>query len=331
MRKILSIVVVSVLTMVMLTPSGVLAATDTVSGQFLTSQNAPIVTVTLYNSDGSSEVTDMTPGTAYDVKVNVTDADGLANLNTVTLKVWYDADGGTPTSGEFDAITAGNATTAIIYTWTESSGSFAFTEESGSSWAEGSSSAPSSLPGDFEFKFTVGKIATETTGSANWQIAAKVLDDDPNTTFAYDADTGTNDMNFYSEIVVASGSVDWGTVASGMDFIEGDPSEENVGSITYIANGTYNKKVSTTANWSTTAILDEAGSCSNPNEFALKADDTGTLSSAVLVTTAGATIGSGTITGESGSTDATNGLWLKLASAFAGGSFSGTITYTISK
>lgn len=333
MKKILFIVTVFVLAIIMVIPSGVLAETDTVTGQFVTAQNEPSVNVTLCNSDGTSPVTVMTPGMAYDVKVNVTDPDGKANLDTITLKVWYDADGGVPTSTEFDAITA-NATTAIIYTWTESTGLFVFTEESGSSWAENTtSSAPTSLPGDFEFKFTVGNVATETTGSANWQIAVKVVDDDPNTVFAYDTDTGTNDMNFYSGIAVASTTVDWGLVSAGMDFGDNTTSELNAGNITYIANGAYNKIVSTTATWSITgdtAELDENGVCSSPNQFALKADDTGTLASAVLVTTTGATIGSGTITSESGLTDATNGLWLKLASVFAGGTFSGNITYTIS-
>jgi hypothetical protein len=331
MRKILSIIIVSVFSVVTMLPSVVFAADDTVTGQFVTAQNVPAVTVTLYDSAGTSQVTTMTPGMAYTAKVNVADADGKANLNIVTLKVWYDSDGGTPTGTEFDAVAAGNAQSAIIYTWTESTGLFVFTEESGSTWAAGASVAPSSLPGDFEFKFAVGKVATETTGSANWQIAAKVMDDDPNTTFAYDTDTGTNDMNFYSEIAVAGTTANWGSVSPGMAFAEGPPSELNVGNITYIANGTYNKKVSTGSTWSTTATLDSTGSTANANEFSLKADDTGTLTSAVYVTTTGATIGSGSLTGESGLTDATNGLWLKLASTFSGGTFSGTITYTISK
>jgi hypothetical protein len=333
MRKILSIMVVAVVSIVTMLPSVAFATDDTVTGQFATAQNVPLVTVTLYDTAGTVPVTSMTPGVAYTAKVNVIDPDGLANLNTVTLKVWYDSDGGNPNGGEFNAVTAGNATSAIIYTWTESTGVFAFTEETGSTWASGASVAPSSLPGDFEFKFTVGKVATETTGSANWQIAAKVLDDDtiPNNIFSFDTDTLTNDVNFYSEINVVGTTASWGSVIPGMAFAEGAPSELNTGNIVYIANGTYNKTVKTGATWSTTATLDPAGNTASPNQFSLKADDTGTLTSAVFVTTTGTIIGSGTNTGESGLTDATNGLWLKLASTFAGGTFSGTITYTISK
>jgi hypothetical protein len=329
MRKILSIMVVAVVSIVTMLPSVVLAADDTVTGQFVTAQNIPTVTVKLYNAAGSAEVTSMTPATAYTVRVNVTDADGLADLNTITLKLWYDADGGAPTESEFNTAVA-HVQNGLIITWTQG-GTFVLTGPTSTTWALGSSSAPSSLPGDFDFKFTVGKVATETTGSANWQIEAEVLDDTPNATFAYDADTGTNDMNWYGEIAVTGATASWGTLAAGQDFAEGDPDEENVGNITYITNGVYNKKVSTASTWSTTATLDEDGASLAANSFSLKADDSGTLTSAVFVTVAGATIGSGTITAELGASDATNGLWIKLASAFSGGTFSGTITYTISQ
>jgi hypothetical protein len=327
-KRILSIVGVLVLLAVLVAPMGVWAATDTISGSFQTSNNAPSATVTVYATDGTTNVTSMTPGTAYDVKVNVTDVDGLSNLNTITLKLWYDANGGTPIRSEFNAITAGNAQTAIIITWTDS-GTFVLTEESGSSWELGTGVVPGSLPGDFEFEFTVGKVAKATTVSDCWQIAALVVDDSAGESFA--CDTETNTMNWYGEIAVAGTTVNWGTVSAGMAFAEGDSSEENVGNITYISNGSYNKKVSTTATWSTTATLDATGACSSANQFALKADDSGTLpADSNLVTTGGVTIGTGTITGEAGSTDATNGLWLKLAAIFAGGTFTGTITYTIS-
>jgi hypothetical protein len=303
-------------------------ATD-VGGSFGTLSNTPAVTVTLYNAAGGAEVTSMTPYTAYTVKVNVTDADGKTNLNTVTLKLWYDLSGGTPLDTEFDAAAA-NVQTGLIITWTQSNDTFTLTGPTSTTWALGSCSSPTSLPGDFAFKFTVGKVATETTSSANWQIAARVLDRDtsPNNIFAYDSDTGTNDMNSYREInVTFSGTKSWGILPAGQAFAEGDPDEENVGNITYISNGAYSKKVST-GSWGI-ATLDEDGASLAANSFSLKADDDDTLTDAVFVTGAGATTGTGTITDESGSSDANNGLWLQLASTFAGGTFTGTITYTI--
>lgn len=319
--------IVAALTMILALMPGV-AFADDVNGSFQTASNTPQATVTLYNAAGTIEVTSMTPLTAYTVKVNVIDADGLDNLTNIVLKLWYDAGGGTPTEGEFDSA-AGHVQTGLVITWTQG-GSFVLTAPTSTTWALGTCGAPSSLPGDFEFKFTVGKVATATTVSANWQVAAKVLDDDAETVFAYDASTGDNDMNWYGEITVETTGVDWGLVSAGMDFGEGGSSEETVSNVKYISNGSFNKKVSTVSTWSTTATLDEDGSCTSANEFALKADDTGTLSSAFLVTTTGTTIGNGLQTDESGSTDAENGLWLKLASTFAGGTFSGTITYTIS-
>ncbi len=298
---------------VMVGPGVALAAgTDTVAGSFTTNANIPAVTVNLYDAVGSGEVASMTPGTAYTVKVNVNDPDGKANLNTITLKAWYDSDGGSPSSGEFESAAA-DVQAGLIVTWTDG-GTFVLTGPGSSTWALGSCVAPGTLPGDFEFKFTVGKVATETTGSANWQIAAKVLDEDttPNNIFAFDSHTTDNDMNWYGEVAVSGASVNWGSLAAGQDFAEGDPDEENVGSITYVSNGAFNKVVSTTATWSTTATLDEDGVTLAANNFSLRADDDDTLADAAYVTTTGGTIGSGTQTLESPAADANNGLWIKL-------------------
>jgi len=299
------------------------------------SNNPPSITyVKLYNSGGSAEVTDMTPQLAYDVKVKVTDADGKADLTTIVVKIWYDANGSTPTEGEFTAAAANTQNCAII-TWTETGGTFAIQPAASTTWALGSCIAPADLTGDFEFKFTVGKVATETTGSANWQIAAKVTDDSSQTAFGYDADTGTNDMNWYGAIDVPTATVNWGTVNPGMDFAEGGSSEEALGvTINYISNGAYDEKVKSGTTWagapSGTATLAIDGTPEAAQEFALKADDTGTLASAVVVDATGVAIDeSGTQTAEAGDSAADNALWLKLASTFTKATYSGTITYII--
>ena len=194
---------------------------------------------------------------------------------------------------------------------------------------------PADLTGEFQFKFTVGKVATETTGSANWQIAAKVTDDSSETAFGYDTDTATNDMNWYGEILVPAATVNWGTVHPGMAFAEGSPSEKAVGvTIKYISNGAYDEKVKSSATWagapSGTATLDATGACATANQFALKADDTGTLPVNGLVNTTGITIDdSGTQTAEAGHAVTLNTLWLKLAPTFTKATYTGTISYII--
>ena len=116
-----------------------------------------------------------------------------------------------------------------------------------------------------------------------------------------------------------------------MIFAEGVPSEKALGvTITYISNGNYDEKVKSSTTWGGSSTLDPTGVCANPNEVALKADDTGTLTSAVLVDTTGVAIDeSGTQTTETGDNAANNTLWLKLASTFTKGAYSGTITYII--
>jgi hypothetical protein len=292
--------------------------------------------VKLYDTGGTpAEVTAMTPQVQYDARVKVADANGKTDLTTIVVKLWYDATGGTPTEGEFAAAAANTQTCAII-TWTESGSTFVIQPAASTTWSLGTCVAPADLTGEFQFKFTVGKVATETTGSANWQIAAKVTDDSSATAFGYDTDTGTNDVNWYGEIDVPTATVGWGTVNPGMDFAEGGSSEEALGvTINYISNGAYDEKVKSSATWagapSGTGTLDATGVCTNANEFALKADDTGTLSSAVLVDTTGVAIDeSGTQTAEAGDSAANDALWLKLASTFSKATYSGTITYIIS-
>lgn len=111
--------------------------------------------------------TSMNPQMEYTVTVNVSHAGGKAGLDTLVLKVYYDSDGGTPTDVEAEAQTADTQNCAII-TWTQSSDSFAIQPALSTTWSLGTCSSPTSLPGDFTFVFTPGKVASETTGSAVW-------------------------------------------------------------------------------------------------------------------------------------------------------------------
>jgi len=333
-KKLLALIGTLVLVGAMLVPAAIFAADDTVTGTFSNNNVPSIDYVQLWDTGGTpAEATSMTPQVEYDARVKVTDADGKTDLTTIVVKIWYDSDGGTPTEAEFNALSAGDAQTAIIITWTETGDTYELTEESGSTWSLGTCVTPADLTGYFQFKFTVGKVATECDGTAaKWQIAAKVTDDssESNTWGATSYDTQGSAIVWYGEITVTATSVDWGTVNPGMDFAEGDPSEELIGNINYISNGDYDEKVKSSTPWSTTANLDATGVCTNANEFALKADDTGTLSSAVLVDTTGVAIDTtGILTEEAGDTVTTNSLWLKLASTFTKATYSGTITYTI--
>lgn len=285
--------------------------------------------------------TSMTPQAEYSVTVAVSDADNLSDLTTVVLKVWYDSNGGAPTEAEFDGKTVGNTQSCAIITYTLSGDTFTIDPSADTSWSLGTctpftSGEKAATSGDCIFVFTPGKVATQTTGSDNWQIAAKATDSASETGWNYDTTPGAT-MNWYGEIDVPDATTaDWGFVAPGLDFAEDTASSEAVGvTITYISNGAYDKKVKTTSPWSGssyTATLDSTGACSSANEFALKADDTGTLSSAVLVDTSGVIIdNTGGQTTEAGDQVTTHTLWLKLASSFNSDTYSGTITYIIAE
>ena len=329
MKKLFMPVVVVVTLVAMLVPAAVFAAeTGTATGTFSNNNLPSIDYVQLWNTSGPAEVSAMTPQVQYDARVKVTDADGKSDLTTIVVKVWYDADGGTPTSEEFDAISAGDAQTAIIITWTEGV-TFVLTEETDSTWVLGSCVPPDDLSGEFQFKFTVGKVATE-AATGKWQIAAKVTDDSSQTD--WEAEAAASTMNWYGEISGVSGTVSWGLVNPGMDFAEGDPSEEALNvTVKYVSNGAFDEKVKS-GNWagvpSGTATL--SANATSANEFALKADDTGTLTSAVVVDATGVAIDeTGALTEEVGHDAAANALWLKLNATFTKATYSGTITYII--
>ncbi|MFC2045271.1 hypothetical protein ACFLUH_01145 [Chloroflexota bacterium] len=308
-----------------------MAAEDTSSGTFSNNNPPSIDYVKLYDTETTpAEVSAMTPQVEYNVRVKVTDADALADLTTIVVKVWYDADGGTPTSGEYDAIAAGNAQTAIIITYTQGTPTWELTEEADSSWDLGTCVEPGDLSGEFQFKFTAGKVATETATANGWQVAAKVTDDSAETDWDYDAQGST--MAWYGEINVPdSNTVDWGLVNPGMDWAEGDPSEESLGvTVNYISNGAYDEKVKSSATWTGSATATLSADAGAANQFALKADDDDTLTDAVVVDATGVTIDdAGTLTAEAGDDAANNSLWLKLNATFTKAVYTGTLTYII--
>jgi hypothetical protein len=335
MKKLFMPVVVVVTLVAMLVPAAVFAAeTGTATGTF-SNNNVPSITyVKLYDTGGTpAEVSAMTPQTAYAAWVLVTDADLKADLTTIVVKIYYDSTTEGTTEAEYDGKSAATQTCAII-TWTESSGVFALTAMAGTTWALGTCVEPTTLADPFKFLFTVGKVATEATGGAadDWQIAAKVTDDSAQTAWAADSNGST--MNWYGEISGVSGTVSWGLVNPGMDFAEGDPSEEALGvTIKYISNGAFDEKVKS-GDWagvpSGTATLATDGIPDAANEFALKADDTGTLTSAVVVDATGVAIDdTGALTEEAGHDAAANALWLKLNATFTKAVYTGTITYII--
>lgn len=274
----------------------------------------------------SMDAASMLPQTEATVLVSVDHGDGLTALDTLTLVVYFDADGGAPSAAEAEGQSPDTQNCAII-TWSQGAGAFGLDSGANSSWSLGACSAPTSLPGTFTFRFRPGKVATHTTGPAVWQVWAKLSDDSAESASGYDASAPT--MAWYGEISVQTPSVDWGTVAMGSDY--GANSLSGI-SVNYICNGDYSQQIKTESAWngSGSAIsIDEGGDPGN-GAFGLKADNADLLGEAVTVATTYASINSGSQTGEDGHTESNYTLWLKMgAGGIPASTYGGTITYMI--
>lgn len=315
-------VIVILLLLTVLSPAAVFAAeSGDVTGQFAVGQPPTVDSVSLTE-------TSMTPQTEYTVAVQVSDTDTLADLDTVVFKVWYDSNGGTPLVTEYDAAAASTQTCAEI-TWTNGSG-FAISSGGTTSWVLGACTAPTltNTTGSFSFIFSPGKVAYESSGAAKWQLAAKATDAAVGTGWDFDAEGAA--MDWYGQITVPATTVDWGTLVGGTDFATTLKALGNT--INFVANGDYAEHVRSTATWagaSHTATLDAGGTCGTAQDFALKADDTATLTTAVLLGTSGTPIDNHGRTNENGLNETSMNLWVKLASTFAADNYQGTVTYSI--
>jgi hypothetical protein len=305
-----------------------------------------LVPVSAVDVDGSFSVGDaatvtvtfdtgsMTPQVEQTVTVGVDAGSGrtLAELTEVKFKIWYDVDAGTPTIGEFNAVTEAAATAATI-TWVPST--FTLTEEGGSTWDIGTGTTPtlSNQTGDFLFVIKPGKVATETTTTPKWQLGATATSGE-GTGFGYDA--SPPDMDWFGELSIGgSPTLAWGSVPAGLAFGDGTSSQQALGeTITIISNGAYNLTALSSATWTSAgagpdATLDATGATSSAEQFALKTDEGAVHASATLLASTATTIESGTITAEAGATFTSINVWLKLANSFEVDTYSGTVSFLV--
>ena len=141
-------------------------------------------------------------------------------------------------------------------------------------------------------------------------------------------------MNWYGEITINTGNVNWTSeISLGSGFTDNTTNRITGISITYICNGNYNIRVKASSLWSGSGKTITLANNDTPGygEFALRADDDDTLNDAVLVLSTGyTTFRTGAQTDEGGNTVTSNSLWLKLgASGIPDVQYSGTIYYEI--
>jgi hypothetical protein len=245
--------------------------------------------------------TSMTPQVAYDVKVGVWNSNTLNDLTTVTVILFYDADG-TYAAGEESGANA--EATRATFVWTNATDNF--------------------TTGIFEFRITIGDVATQTVDPARWHVYAVATD---GASPASDTAQGLT-MQWYGAITVNTASVAWTSALPGMDYSASDAAV----SVTYVSNGHFHKAIkSDAASWTGGVGATQVNS-DNPGqqEFALRATDSATYGDAVLFFTSYVGIGeSATQTAESGTLETANTIWLKTGTPFVTGTYSGAIYYQI--
>ena len=258
------------------------------------------------------------------ITVPVTDNDTLADVNEVYVEVFYDSAGNDPT-----APGTANVQTCAILIWTRGGSPEWDIAPTSTTWAinaAGCSNGTDSLTTDnWVFSFKVGKVATQSPGSDDWDIYAKATDSVGQTGDNYLRDV---EMNWYGEITVETSTVSWGIVGPGCSN-ETSP----VMNITYICNGNYAEQIKTSQNWTSASgnvTLNTTGS-PGTGEFSLKADDDDTLTDAVQVLSASyTTFDTGTQTTEAGNAENNNHLWLSLGSSgITYDTYSGTLYFGI--
>ena len=310
--------------------SPVMAAEGTATGSFAVGNAPPNVqAVELYTYPNLTDVvTAMTPQVEYYLKVRIHDGNGVDNIANVTAKIYYDSAGSNPNETGF---TTGNTQNVSILTW-NSTGWF-IDAGAGTSWAiiSGNCTKPTAgNSGDWKFAFKPGKVATESTASSDWDLHGRGTDNASATDGMY---CYNKTMNWYGEITLITTTIGFGTVAAGSNF---NATGNNVTDInaTYIANGDYDEKVAASSPWTgpPNATLNVTEGTLDANEFALKANDSNELGTAVLVTISpiyNTTANTGTQTTESGDNVNTNTQWIKLAATFTEATYNGTIYYQI--
>lgn len=289
----------------------------------------PVITeaATLYNSSENATESQMSPQQEYAVKVTVADNETIDHLNTVVVKIAIDTDG----DDDYSDLPGADTQTSFMMTctvgstpsWTQNPISSTTWDIVETSCTQPSVSAPS---GNFWFHFKPGKVATE---ASDWDVYVVVTDDDALSDTYYDG--SDYDMLWYGEIDVSGTAPNWGTVLPGMNFDHEDAKESVT--VSYISNGNYDAAVSTT-NWAgngKTATLNTSGT-PGANEFSMKAWSSDNLTAADLVTTTAADCvidNTGGLTTESGDTNSSNTLYLKIGTPFVPEVYSGTITFHI--
>lgn len=311
------------------------------------STEAPLITLVQLHDHGTTGTpAALTPRQTYDIKVTVSDADGLGNLDSLLVKVYDDSTGSLNESeGAFNTV-AVNEQHAVSMTWTRSTNSVVFNAIG--SWSLGTSTLPSQEhldgvddPTSFTFVFplTIGKVACETNGDRyEWYVGARAVDSGALTGFGYfNGSYPYLNMNWYGEVSVPSNAtVNWGGLSAGTTYSDANAKQDLGGPVTYTANGDHAYTLKSSTSWTAAdlseAVLDDDLS-GDTDHFALKAWPADDYDSAVQLDPSGNFITLGAVDGATadyGQAIESYHFWIALSSAMTTPRvYSGTLTFGI--
>ena len=311
------------------------------------STEAPLITLVQLHDHGTTGTpAALTPRQTYDIKVTVSDADGLGELESLLVKVYDDSTGSQNESESVFNTVAVHEQHAVSMTWTRSTNSVVF--NAAGSWSLGTSTLPSEEQLDgiddptsftFIFPLTIGKVAHETSGDGyEWYVGARIADSEALTGYGHFNGTYPYlNMNWYGEVSVPSNAaVNWGGLPAGATYSDANAKQALGGPVTYTANGDHAYTLKSSTSWTAAdlseAVLDDDLS-GDTDHFALKAWPSDDYNSAVQLDPAGNFVTLGAVDGgtaDYGQAIESYHFWIALSSAMTTPRvYSGTLTFGI--
>lgn len=307
--------VACIITLALLLPLPVFASpAGSVTGIFGTTAAPEISAITVHaigeGAPGTGEiVTTLTPQVEYDIKVVVSDQDGIGDLQELKVLFFFDQHVGvndppwigvTSTSDRNQGTHSFNywlghtqhPQTSFRVNWHRDSGVTLVpaynptTQGTVSTWQEivvedavpviPGEVAPEVISFEFVFRIKISKIARHTAlDSTRWHIGALIKDE---AGFEhYLANLGYQ-MDFYGEIektwIASHHKIDWGDIPTGIDYSDPKAWAKVQTEIAYRANGNYYQQVKSSPTWEPESGGQAATlstDAAGTNEFALRA------------------------------------------------------------
>lgn len=362
MKRLLQLLLAAAI-LLTISPEWATAASEgSVAGHFGIAVAPELEAIEIFEAGTSDVPHALSPRQEYDIKVTVTDFDGIDNLNVLTVRMWYDFQGDQDNEAGFDYwLDTPYARVELI--WSRETNSVSLTPMPNSTWeiVQEHCVLPSLAELDSETTFTftfrvgVSRVAHSTaTEIAFWRVGAKVQDEGDQADFLLYENGGIAGikMNWYGEIAVDDGAlVDWGNIPAGTNFSDSHSHQRIEYYVRYYANGNYSQQIKAGQVW-TMVDGEEAATLTNdassPNSFALMAGARQNIpgqtlpdvNSAIPVPADGSfvTICSSDFTGELGDAMSPswyfygkgwNDLFIKVSHEFITGTYTGTLTYGV--